>query len=188
VNRRGWSLAAVAVAATAAGVVWQSRHGSGRSTGAGDPGAATAAFGDPALAGFWSQRLERVDGTVLALSSLRGQRLLVNFWATWCPPCVREMPLLDRFHRQSGAGNGRRAWRVVGLAIDRRDAVAEFLQRQPVGYDIVLAGLEGTQLSRDLGNAGGGLPFTVAIDEQGQVTRRKIGELTEAELQDWTAS
>lgn len=178
-NRRNWAIGAVASAAAAAGVLWRLREDRLGS------GAAPIGAGDPALAAFWAHSAERVDGSQLALASLRGRRLIVNFWATWCPPCIREMPLLDRFHREFGASSDPKGWTVLGLAIDRREAVVEFLAKHPVGYPIALAGLEGSQWSRALGNDKGGLPFTVAIDARGWIAARKLGELSQAELRAW---
>ena len=100
---------------------------------------------DPA--GLWSRRFEKPSGGELAMADLRGKPLVLNFWATWCPPCVKEMPELDRFHR-TYAGKG---WQVVGLAIDGPTPVREFLVRVPVGFAIGLAGFEGTDLGRQLG-------------------------------------
>jgi thiol-disulfide isomerase/thioredoxin len=110
--------------------------------------------------GFWAQSFERPEGGDLVLSSLRGKPLLLNFWATWCPPCVEEMPMIDAFFRENGA-NG---WQVVGLAIDQPSAVRKFLQRTPVTYPTGLAGLQGTELVKNLGNTGGGLPFTLVLN------------------------
>ena len=66
-----------------------------------------------------------LDGGKLALANFLGKPLLVNFWATWCPPCVKEMPLLDRFAQEQRAA----AWQVVGLAIDKIEPVREFSLR-----------------------------------------------------------
>lgn len=133
------------------------------------------------LAALWSLRLERPEGGELVLADWRGQPLLINFWATWCPPCIREMPEIDRFHREFGP----RGWRVLGLAIDGAAPVREFLGRVPVGFAVGIAGLDGTELVRLLGNAQGGLPFTVMIGTQGRVLQRKIGETNFDELAAW---
>jgi len=136
---------------------------------------------DEALRRFWTLEFETPAGGRLAMRSLQGRPLLVNFWATWCPPCIEEMPLLDGFFRQHhGAG-----WQVVGLAIDQPSAVRTFLQRSPVSFPIGLAGLEGTELTRSLGNLAGGLPFTVVLTADGRLLQRRMGRLTAAELQAW---
>ena len=131
--------------------------------------------------GFWSLAFDRPDGTRLALADLRGAPLLLNFWATWCPPCVREMPALDRFAQAHAA----RGWRVLGLAADKVEPVREFLARTPVSYPIALAGFAGIELSRQLGNDGGGLPFTVVFDRRGRVAARHSGEARPEQLDAW---
>jgi thiol-disulfide isomerase/thioredoxin len=116
------------------------------------------------------------------MASLRGQPLVLNFWATWCPPCVKEMPELDRFARQFAQRGGR----VVGLAVDNPKAVRDFLQRAPVSYAIALAGFDGTELSRQLGNSTGALPFTAVFARSGVLVQRKLGVTADDELQGWT--
>jgi len=106
---------------------------------------------------------------------------LLNFWATWCPPCVEEMPMLDAFFRE----NSDKSWQVVGLAIDQPSAVRAFLARTPVSYPVGLAGLGGSELSKQLGNLAGGLPFSVVIGSSGEVLQRKIGRISTAELAQW---
>ena len=136
----------------------------------------------PPRVDIWSLRFATPQGGDLVLAELRGRALLVNFWATWCPPCVTEMPLLDRFQRAQPPGG----WQVVGLAIDSEQAVREFLARQPVGFSIGLAGAAGLDLVRNLGNPGGGLPFTLAFDAAGKALKPKLGALDEADLRRWS--
>ncbi|MBB4219539.1 TlpA family protein disulfide reductase [Variovorax guangxiensis] len=172
-TRRGMLYAGVAAAAAAAGLGgawWKERSAGG------------GAVGKEMLdAAFWAQSFERPEGGDLVLSSLRGKPLLLNFWATWCPPCVEEMPMIDAFFRQNGA-NG---WQVVGLAIDQPSAVRKFLQRTPVTYPTGLAGLQGTELVKNLGNTGGGLPFTLVLNANGSVAARKMGKLEATDLETW---
>jgi thiol-disulfide isomerase/thioredoxin len=133
---------------------------------------------------LWGLRLERPSGGWLELASLRGRPLLVNFWATWCPPCVREMPVLDRFARDHAA----RGWQVLGIAADNAAPVREFLARTPVAYPTVLAGFGAVDLSRRLGNSSGGLPFSVAFDRAGRLAQRHLGELRFEQLAAWASA
>jgi thiol-disulfide isomerase/thioredoxin len=135
-----------------------------------------------ALDGLWGAEFQTPTQETLLLKAFQGKSLVLNFWATWCPPCVEEMPLLDRFFRENSA----KEWQVLGLAIDQPSQVRKFLGQFPVSYPIGLAGLGGTELSKSLGNSEGGLPFTVVLDAQGQLKHRKIGKLTEDDVKNWT--
>lgn len=146
------------------------------------PGA-VAAGADEAHS-LWALSYEKPGGGTLAFADFKGKPLLLNFWASWCPPCVAEMPLLDRFYREQAA----RGWVVVGLAIDQPTAVRNFLSRTPVGFPIGLAGLEGGELMKQLGNAAGALPFTVVFGRDGRILQRKMGKVTPAELSTWASA
>jgi len=160
-------VAAIAAAAGIGGAWWKHRAGEGS--------------GDTLDAAFWALRFERPEGGEVAFEGLRGKPLVVNFWATWCPPCVEEMPMIDAFFRENNS-NG---WQVVGLAIDQPSAVRKFLAKTPVSYPIGLAGLQGTDLVKQMGNTAGGLPFTLVVDPGGSVAARKMGKLDAADLQAW---
>jgi len=138
---------------------------------------------DGAEAAFWAGQWEGLDGQPLAMAQFRGQPLLLNFWATWCPPCVEELPLLNRFYAEQRS----RGWQVLGLAVDQPSAVQRFLQRMPLDFPLALAGLGGTELSRQLGNPSGGLPFTVVFDRSGRVAQRKLGQVKPEDLATWAA-
>lgn len=137
----------------------------------------------PLPADFWSLQFDTPTGAPLKLSEWQGRPLLINFWATWCPPCVKEMPDLERFHQVQKS----RGWTIVGLAVDAPTPVREFLARTPVSFPVGLAGFGGTELSASLGNTAGGLPFTVLVDGQGRLVKRKMGATTFEELQHWGA-
>ena len=134
-----------------------------------------------AVDAFWAMRFDTPAGPSLPMAALRGKPVLLNFWATWCPPCVEELPLLDGFYRQHAVKN----WQVIGLAIDQPSAVRNFLARMPLSFPIGLAGLEGTELGKSLGNLSGGLPFTVVLGADGAVRQRKMGRVTPADLAAW---
>ena len=136
---------------------------------------------DGALAALWALEAELPTGGIYKLAKLRGKPLVVNFWATWCPPCVEEMPLLDAFYRQNAA-NG---WQMVGLAADNASAVNKFLGKMPVQFSTPLAGLAGIELSRTLGNLSGALPFTVVINAQGNIALRHMGKLSAEQIADF---
>jgi len=129
----------------------------------------------------WSMDFETPGGSRLLMQGLRGRPLLLNFWATWCPPCVEELPLLDAFHKENAA-NG---WQVLGLAVDKAEPVRAFLSRQPLGFPVALAGVDGLNLSKALGNRAGGLPFSVLFGSNGTVLARKIGKLSSRDLTLW---
>ena len=118
------------------------------------------------------------------MAALRGRPLLLNFWATWCPPCVEELPLLNAFYGEHRA----KGWQVVGLAIDQPSNVRKFLERMPLDFPIALGGLGGTDLARGLGNEKGGLPFTVLFGANGSILKRKMGQLTAQDLQGWSTT
>ncbi len=161
-------VAAVAAAAGAGMAVWRARSSS-------------RSAADEAL---WETPFDKPSGGRLTLAAFRGRPLLLNFWATWCPPCIAELPLLDRFQREH-AGSG---WQVAGLAVDNLAPVLDFLGKRPVAFAIGLAGSGGVELARQLGNAGGALPFTAVFDSQGKLARRKLGTIAPSDLEGWVAS
>lgn len=140
------------------------------------------AMADGAEQALWGQTFTTPEGAPLAMESFRGKPLLVNFWATWCPPCVEELPLLNRFYGERKA----QGWQVVGLAIDQPSAVRQFLARLPLQFPVGMAGMGGTELGRAMGNLQGGLPFTVLLGANGRVLQRKMGQLTADDLAQWS--
>jgi thiol-disulfide isomerase/thioredoxin len=165
-TRRGVlaGVGALAAAAGAGGWWWQPR----------------STVPDANTEALWALRFPRPEGGELLMADHRGTALLLNFWATWCPPCLKEMPALDRFARAQG-----QRVQVIGLAVDSLAPVQAFLSRQPVSFAVGLAGMSGTELARSLGNRAGVLPFTLLLDAQGKLVRHKVGETDFAELEAW---
>jgi thiol-disulfide isomerase/thioredoxin len=120
---------------------------------------------------FWARRFPGLDGAEVDVARWRGQPLLVNFWATWCPPCVKELPEINQFYKEA-RGKG---WQVLGLAVDQAEPVKAFLRKTPLDFAVALAGPEGLGLVRELGNPAGGLPFSVVFDETGEISWRRLG-------------
>ena len=173
-NRRRWLYGGVAAVAAGAGVggAWM-KHDANAANAGGNVNAS-----DPT---FWSRSFVRPEGGELKLADFRGKPLLVNFWATWCPPCVEELPMVDRFFHDHAASG----WQVIGLAIDQPTSVRKFLEKTPVSFPVGLAGLEGTELVKQLGNTTGGLPFTLMLKADGKVAAQKMGKLGPADLDAW---
>ena len=134
-----------------------------------------------AVEDIWKMQFDTPEGGKLAMQKLRGKPLLINFWATWCPPCVDELPLLESFYRQHKS----KSMQIVGLAADKPEAVRAFLKKLPLTFPIGITDLSGIALSKSWGNLAGGLPFSVMMSANGQVMQRKMGKLTEEDLKIW---
>jgi thiol-disulfide isomerase/thioredoxin len=136
-----------------------------------------------AEAHFWQQQFPTLPDGTLATASFKGKPLVLNFWATWCPPCVEELPLLNAFFAENKA----KGWQVLGLAVDQVGPVTRFLTQNPLNFSIAMAGFAGTEVSQSLGNVSGGLPFTVVFGPAGKVLHRKKGRLNSDDLRAWAA-
>jgi peroxiredoxin len=170
VTLRGRLLVAlVAVVALAAGAGLAVRH------------LESVASAPAAVETLFTQIYDDADGNPQPLAQWRGQWLIVNFWATWCAPCVEEMPELERVHNDYRA----QGVTVVGLAIDNPAAVRRFRDQLKLTLPLLVAGTGGTQIGRELGNPSGALPYTVLIDREGRVVQARLGRIREAELRAW---
>ncbi len=123
--------------------------------------------------------LPTLDGETVQLDALRGNVVLVNFWASWCEPCTREMPRFQQWHEQHHA-DGLTILGVNTLYQDQRAAVDDFLRMQSVTYPI-LTDEEGQTSQQWLVR---NLPYSYVIDRDGVVRFLKLGEVTEQELND----
>jgi len=172
VMRRRWLMGVVAGVAALGGTGLALKANPSKESGA-----------SSAESAFWKLEFAAPDGTVLRMASLQGKPLLLNFWATWCPPCVAELPSLSRFYQS----NSIKGWQVLGVAVDQLAAVQRFLAKSPVAFPVVLAGMEGVEISRTLGNLSGGLPFSVVLGSDGVVAHRKMGQVSPDDLRAWMA-
>lgn len=138
----------------------------------------TSAPAKGAVAQLLSTQLADIAGKPQTLAPYKGHVLVVNFWASWCGPCVAEMPELVKLHH-AYAGKG---VQFVGIGVDSAQNIQNFLKKTPVDYPILVSGFGGADLARSLGNTAGALPFTVVIDANGAVRSTKLGQIAPAEL------
>lgn len=167
-TRASWLILALAVLAAAAGGWLQ--HASRERRG-------PDLVGRPAPA----LRLPDLDGRTHALSDYAGRRVLVNFWASWCGPCLQEMPALAA--AQTRFGGDRPA--VVGIAMDTPEHVRAYLKARPVNYPILLGRLDAPDSARQLGDDASVLPYSVLIDADGTVLAAHAGVLDADTLERW---
>jgi len=109
-----------------------------------------------------------------SISEWDGKVILINFWATWCPPCVREVPTLDKLNTDFKD----KGFVVIGIAIDSLAAVNDFVDPLDLQYPILLAEQQGIELSQAYGNRLGILPFTIIVDREGYIALKHRGEIT----------
>ncbi len=126
--------------------------------------------------------LADLDGNPVVVPGVwAGRPVLVNVWASWCGPCLRELPELQRYAAQQGA-NG---VQVVGIALDDGAAVRSFLQRVPVSYPILVDRPGPADAGVRLGNPKGVLPYSVLIGADGRLLKQRIGPFAEDEIPGW---
>jgi thiol-disulfide isomerase/thioredoxin len=126
-----------------------------------------------------------IDGRTLSNADIGGRFVVLNFWAPWCPPCVREMPEIDRFARSEAGRNVL----VIGLAIDEQAAVDRFLAAHPVSFPISILGYAGLAWARRLSNDPNvALPFTAVFDRSAKLAQHKFGTTNAAELSSWVGA
>ena len=120
-----------------------------------------------------------LQGKSRRLEEWSGQVLVVNFWATWCPPCLEEIPIFIGMQERLGD----RGLQFVGIAIDDLESVRIFAERQKMNYPTLVGQADAMALSDLAGNARGGLPYTLVLDRSGRIVSKHYGALTRAELE-----
>ncbi|WP_395823190.1 TlpA disulfide reductase family protein [Collimonas sp.] len=137
-----------------------------------------AAPENAAVANLFSQSMPDASGKVGSLAQWQGKPLIVNFWATWCGPCVEEMPELNALQTEIAGKN----IQILGIGIDSQDNIAQFADKYKISYPLYVAGSSATALLRQFGNQAGGLPFTVLIGRDGAVKKMYLGGIKFDEL------
>lgn len=132
----------------------------------------------PAPAAVIPDRLPAVTlpdraGQSRSLSEWDGRPLIINFWATWCAPCRREIPLLNSLAESYRA----QGFEVIGIAVDFREEVLRFVESTPIGYPVLIGEEDGLDAARAFGMDTVGLPFTVFADRSGRIATIHVGEL-----------
>ncbi len=166
-RRQRWLIAGIAALALAAG--W------GAAAWLRQPGPAQPA----AAATLLTAQMPDLQNQLQTLAQHRGKVLVVNFWATWCPPCREEIPVFVEAQDQFGP----QGLQFVGIALDDPAQVAGFARKFGVNYPILIGGLKEAETLRELGNSGGGLPYTLVYDRAGQLQAKILGGLDKARLE-----
>lgn len=123
--------------------------------------------------------LRDLDGNLRNSHEWQGQVVVLNFWATWCPPCVKEMPMFDSLYKAYFD----KQVVFVGIAIDNQQDVEQFVADKGISYPILIGDASSAELSRSLGNDAGGLPYTVIFDRSGEAVESKVGEVEREQLE-----
>jgi len=117
------------------------------------------------------------DGKLRRLSEWDGRPQIINFWATWCAPCRREIPMLNELSRDPALAG----FAMIGIAVDFREDVLAFLGATPVEYTVLIGEQEGLDAARAFGVESLGLPFTAFVDRAGRIVTLHVGELHRAQ-------
>jgi len=168
---KSWPIVAIAASAMAAGAAFYlSRQQPPPPIAATIPEAPAAQL----VATLPSFRLADRDGQLKSLQDWPDQALIVNFWATWCAPCRREIPLLQQLQRDHGP----EGFQVIGVAVDFRDKVLAYADEMQIEYPLLIGEQEALDAAAAFGVEAVGFPFTVFSDRQGRIVTAHMGELT----------
>ena len=122
--------------------------------------------------------LSDIDGMKISINGLRGKKTLINFWATWCRPCRKEMPMLNGLYLSQNPAD----LSVVGIAIDKPEKVIQFVAELGIDFPIMVGQSEAYEIMKILGNEALTLPYTILINEEGEVIWSKNTELNHSDM------
>ena len=122
--------------------------------------------------------LVNIKGEAVSIDEFRGKKTLINFWATWCRPCRKEMPMLNGVFLSQDPSD----FSVVGIAIDKPEKVTQFVAELGIDFPIMVGQSEAYDVMKDLGNEALTLPYTILIDEEGEVVWSKNTELKHSDM------
>jgi thiol-disulfide isomerase/thioredoxin len=159
---RHWLFVAVAIAALVGGYVLH----------------ATTGRGAIDIRPLMAVPMPDLEGKPRKVGDWAGKILVVNFWATWCPPCLKEIPEFVRMQEKLAA----QGVQFIGIAADQPEKVREFAAKMQINYPVLLGEMDVIEIARLAGNEIGGLPFTVILDRRGHWVRSESGALDEARL------
>jgi len=120
--------------------------------------------------------LPDLNGKMHSIKEWEGQYIILNFWATWCPPCREEIPEFIRLQTKYA----QLGLQFIGVAIDDLVPTQTFSQQLKINYPILIGGMEGITLARQYGNLSNTLPFSVIINPSGNIIARKTGLMSKA--------
>ena len=127
---------------------------------------------------LFTARLNDANGKVQDFAQWKNKTLVINFWATWCPPCREEMPELSQLQTKYAGKDVQ----FVGIALDTSANILNYTKQHPVSYPLIVADADGAELTRLMGNSRLALPYTVVIDSEGKPQLTYLGRVTEQDL------
>jgi len=122
--------------------------------------------------------LENMAGETVSIEKYKGNKTLINFWATWCRPCRKEMPMLNGVYLSADPTE----FSVVGIAIDKPEKVAQFVAELGIDFPIMVGQSEAYDIMKELGNEALTLPYTILINDKGEVVWTKNTELKHSDM------